>query len=85
VDVTAYFNETCPPGRTRAPMALQAVSGTIRFDAIYAPELSKKKVRILGALTGVRLMRGEDDTSYALLDGTFDFLYVRGRPAQRFP
>jgi hypothetical protein len=85
VDVTAYFNETCPPGRTKSPMVLQAVSGTIRFDAIYAPEKSREKVRILGTITGARFARNADDSSYAELDGTFDFLYVRGRPAQRFP
>jgi hypothetical protein len=85
VDVTAYFNETCPPGRTKSPMVLQAVSGTIRFDAIYAPEKSRGKVRILGTITGARFARNGDADSYAQLDGSFDFLYVRGRPAQRFP
>jgi hypothetical protein len=85
VDVTAYFNETCPSGRTRLPTALKAVSGVIRFDAIYAPRVDANAVRISGELRDVRFAREGDSTSYADFDGTFDFLYQRGRPAQRFP
>jgi hypothetical protein len=85
VDVTAYFNETCPSGRTRAPTALKAVSGVIRFDAVYAPRVDASSVRVSGELRDVRFARDGDETSFAELDGSFDFLYQRGRPAQRFP
>lgn len=86
IDVTAYFNDTCPPGRDKTPVVLKAVSGTIRFDHIYAPKVSNDSVRISAQLTGVRFEDAKDrEQRWAELSGNFDFLYVRGSPAQHFP
>ena len=85
VDMTFYLNDTCPAERDKTPVALSAVSGTIRFSAIYAPRVDKKEVRIAAQLTGVRFEDPRSDARWAELNGDFDFLYVRGSPAQRFP
>jgi hypothetical protein len=86
IDVTAYFNDTCPPGRDKTPVVLTAVSGTIRFDNLYAPKVNKDSVRINAQLTGVRFEDAKKpDQRWAELSGNFDFLYVRGSPAQHFP
>jgi hypothetical protein len=86
VSATAYFNETCPSDRDKIPAVFEAVSGTIRFDAIYAPRVASKEVRITAELTDVVFRDLEQpDKRWAELSGTFDFLYVRGSPAQHFP
>ena len=53
--------------------------------AIYAPEVNKDQVRIAAELTNVRFEDPRNDDRFAVLSGRFDFLYVRGSPAQRFP
>ncbi|HEX5659414.1 MAG TPA: hypothetical protein VFX59_19600 [Polyangiales bacterium] len=85
VDVTLFLNESCPAERTRTPVTLSAVSGTIRFAAIYAPKVDKDDVRIAAELENVRFEDPRVDDRWAVLNGRFDFLYVRGSPAQRFP
>jgi len=85
IDLSIYLNETCPAERDRTPVALAAVSGSVRFTAIYAPEVSKSQVRIAAELTNVRFEDPRVDDRFAVLNGRFDFLYVRGSPAQRFP
>jgi hypothetical protein len=85
VDVSVFLNESCPPGRSETPFVLSAVSGTIVFDHIYAPEVSKDDVEIRAELTNVRFEDPRNSARYALLSGYFDFLYTRGSPAQRFP
>lgn len=85
IDVSVYLNESCPPGRDRTPVALGAVSGTIRFDAIYAPRVDDDEVQIRAVLEEVRFEDPRNDQRSAVLSGYFDFLYVRGSPAQRFP
>lgn len=86
IDVTAYFNDTCEPGRDKTPVVLSAVSGSLRFDAIYAPKVSKDQVRISAQLSNVRFEDArKPDERWAELSGSFDFLYVRGSPAQHFP
>lgn len=86
VSSTAFFNETCPSQRDKIPVLLEAVSGTIRFDAIYAPRVAKREVRITAELAQV-VFRDPDqpEDRWAELSGNFDFLYVRGSPAQHFP
>lgn len=84
VELTAYFNETCPPGRDQIPSVLSAVGGRIRFDSIYAPDVDSG-VRILAFLSDVRFEDPLRPDRWAVLSGFFDFLYVRGRPAQRYP
>lgn len=85
VDVTLFLNESCPPDRDKTPVTLSAVRGTIRFTSIYAPQVDKDDVRIAAELTGVRFEDPRVDDRWAILNGRFDFLYVRGSPAQRFP
>lgn len=86
IESTAYFNDTCPSERDKVPVVLKAVSGTIRFDAIYAPRVDEDDVRIAAHLEGVRYEDSEDPSArWAELSGDFDFLYVRGSPAQHFP
>lgn len=86
VSLTAFFNDTCPSGTDTTPVVLKAVSGSIRFDAIYAPEVDASEVRIRAELTSVRFEDEADPAArWATLSGDFDFLYVRGSPAQRFP
>jgi hypothetical protein len=86
VSATAFFNETCPSERDKVPVLLEAVSGTIRFDAIYAPRVAKREVRITAQLTNLVFRDPErPEQRWAELSGSFDFLYVRGSPAQHFP
>jgi hypothetical protein len=86
VAATAYFNDTCPADFEKIPVILKAVSGTIRFSAIYAPRVNEDEVRIAAELNEVRFEDDEDpDARWAELSGSFDFLYVRGSPAQHFP
>lgn len=85
VDVTLFLNESCPAERTKTPVTLSAVGGTIRFAAIYAPKVDKDDVRIAADMENVRFEDPRVDDRWALLNGRFDFLYVRGSPAQRFP
>jgi hypothetical protein len=85
IDMTFYLNQSCPPERDKTPFELSAVSGIIRFDEIYAPQVSKKQVQIKATFTDVRFEDPRNDQRWAELSGFFDFLYVRGSPAQRFP
>jgi hypothetical protein len=86
VRVSLYLNATCPVELDGIPVNYESVSGTVIFDAIYAPEVDDKDFRISMTFENVRLeadMRSEDH--YAVMDGDIDFLYNRGRPAQRYP
>ncbi len=86
VSLTAFFNDTCPPGRDKTPVVLKAVAGTVRFRSIYAIKVDPHDVRIRVELSAVRFEDDSDPSGrWAELSGEFDFLYVRGSPAQRFP
>lgn len=85
IDVSVFLNESCPPGRDRTPVVLSAVSGTIHFEDIYAPEVDDDDVRIHAELTSVVFEDPRNESRRATLTGYFDFLYTRGSPAQRFP
>jgi hypothetical protein len=85
IDLTLYLNSTCPPGRDRTPVVLGAVRGTIRFDDIYSPDVDDDEVRIHAELDNVRFEDSRIPGRWAELSGFFEFLYVRGSPAQRFP
>lgn len=85
IDMSVFLNESCAPGRDQTPVVLPAVSGTIRFDKIYAPEVDKREVEITATLENVRFEDPRNSERWAELNGDFDFLYVRGSPAQRFP
>jgi hypothetical protein len=85
IDVSVFLNETCPPGRDKTPVALKAVSGTIRFEQLYAPKADKDEVEIDAYLEDMRFEDPRNAARWAELSGNFNFLYVRGSPAQRFP
>jgi hypothetical protein len=87
IRVSLYLNETCPVEiLERIPVNYESVAGTITFDSIYAPEVDDQDFRIALRFEGIRF---EADTRsgahYAVMDGEMDFLFNRGRPAQRYP
>lgn len=85
IDLTLYLNASCPAERDAVPVVLGAVSGTIRFSHIYAPRVDDDEVRIQARFEDARFEDPRNATRWAELSGEFDFLYVRGSPAQRFP
>lgn len=85
LELSVYLNESCPPGRDQTPVVLGAVSGTIRFDAIYAPQVAAGDVRVQARVDNVRFEDPRNARRWAELSGDFSFLYIRGSPAQRFP
>lgn len=90
VQIIFYMNETCEAGfpneHRRRAVVMEAVGGTITFDAIYAPDIDAGATGIEAELSDVRLI---DDAMpaqrNATLSGSFSFFYQRGAPAQRFP
>lgn len=86
VRMSLALNETCDfHDRTTTPVSFQAVSGTIVFTSIYAPEVSDEKL-IEATFDAVHFIDPADPaTRYADLTGSFRFLWSRGRPAQEFP
>jgi hypothetical protein len=85
IDVSIYLNDSCPPGRDNTPVVLPAVSGTIRFESIFAPQLDDNAVQIIAQLDKIHFQDPRTPKRFLDLAGAFDFLYVRGSPAQRFP
>lgn len=85
-EAVLFLNETCPVERRKTPVSLYATSGTITFNAIYAPEEDKDAVSIDAVLDALHFENSETpDDNYADLSGYFRFIYNRGKPAQRFP
>ncbi|UJR80468.1 hypothetical protein [Sandaracinus amylolyticus] len=90
VKMTLYLNETCDSGFPREfwriPLILQAYSGTITFDAIYAPDIDSTETEISATFTDVVFDDPErPGERTARVSGSFTFFYQRGRPAQTFP
>lgn len=90
VQVVLHLNETCKTGFPNdfelQPLVLPAVSGTIRFDAVYAPDLDAASTSIQAELIDVHFAdRDSPEERNATLSGAFSFFYQRGAPAQRFP
>ncbi len=90
VQVVLYLNESCEAGfpseHRRRAVLMQAVGGSIRFDAIYAPDLDPGATGINAELIDVELVDASaPDERRATLRGWFSFFYQRGAPAQRFP
>jgi hypothetical protein len=86
VRMSFYLNETCPVDYEHEPTRLEAVSGVVVFDAIYAPEVDDRELEIGGRFSTVSFadpLRPEE--RHAELEGSFRFNYNRGRPAQRYP
>lgn len=90
VQMSLYLNETCEAGfpseHRRRAVVLEAVGGTVTFDAIYAPDIDAGATGIEATLTDVALIDAETPAErHATLNGWFSFFYQRGAPAQRFP
>lgn len=90
VQIIFYMNETCEAGfpneHRRRAVVMEAVGGTITFDAIYAPDIDAGATGIEADLSDVRLIdEAMPDQRNATLSGSFSFFYQRGAPAQRFP
>jgi hypothetical protein len=91
VAMTLYLGQTCPAGIPRGdyftlPAVLQAMSGTITFDSIYAPDVAPDQLTISAHFEDVHFDDAESPTTrFGHLDGEFTFFYQRGRPAQHFP
>lgn len=90
VQMTFYAGETCPAGFPeefwRVPVILDAVSGTITFESVHAPDVDEDQFEFRARFDQVRFIdEGRPDDRNATLTGWFDFLYQRGRPAQAFP
>ncbi len=84
VSMSLYLNDSCPHDETELPVFLEATSGTITFDEIYAPQVDEGQRQTTGTFTGVVFTDGRGERM-ATLDGEFSFLFERGRPGQPFP
>lgn len=85
IKISMYFNATCPVIRHEAPAVLEGIGGTITFRQIYDPD-SDGTPNIVGTLDAVELVDpSAPATRRATMSGDFDFVYNRGRPAQRYP
>jgi hypothetical protein len=89
VQMVLFYNETCKSGfpndrRTQASI-FHARSGTVQFDAVYAPEVDAGAAKIQGHFEDVQFTGFNESDEFATLSGTFSFFYQRGSPAQVFP
>ncbi len=90
VQMTLYLNDSCEAGfpneHRRRAVLLEAVGGTITFDAIYAPDIDPESPGIEAELDQVVFVDSTiPEERHATLSGSFSFFYQRGAPAQRFP
>lgn len=99
VQMTLFLGETCRSGFPRnyytQPVIMDAVSGTITFNEIYAPDVDPNNLLTRASFENVRFAPfeqtepgqrepGQPDT-FALISGSFSFVYQRGSPGQRVP
>ncbi len=85
VKVSMYLNASCPVLRHEAPAVLEGVGGTIAFTQIYNPDADGEP-NIVGTFDAVEFIDpARPSTRHATISGNFDFIYNRGRPAQRYP
>ncbi len=86
VQMGLYLNDTCPSDPNGDQSVFVAVSGSIRFDEIYAPKVDDDDTNISATFSEVRFEDPSDpDQRNATLSGFFEFIFNRGRPAQLFP
>ena len=86
VKVSLYLNASCPVLRHEAPAVLEGVGGTITFTRIYDPAADDSEPNIVGTFDAVEFIDpARPTTRHATVSGNFDFIYNRGRPAQRYP
>lgn len=84
VEMTLYLNSTCP-SLANLPVVYGAVSGTIRFDALFVPWIENENKETSATFTNVELVDTQDpEQRRAILNGDFSFLFERGRPPQFF-
>lgn len=89
VDVTFFAQQSCDSGYPdefwRTPAILHAVSGTITFHALHAPDIAGSNTEIRVELADVEFTGANAEMRRARLSGFFAFFYQRGAPAQAFP
>ncbi len=86
IRMNLFLHRTCRFSRDHPPVSYVATSGSISFDAIYAPSVDEDALRTAATFTDVVLVDpAQPETRRAELNGEFSFLFNRGRPAQRFP
>lgn len=90
VQITLYLNGSClagfPSDHRRRAVLMEAVGGTITFDAIYAPDVEPGDPGIEAELDQVVFVDAAmPEERHATLSGRFSLFYQRGAPAQRFP
>lgn len=88
VRATLYLNQTCSAGFPQSfwqvPAIMAAVSGTITFESVYAPDIDSENDEFVATFSDVRFEREALPASRnATLSGNFRFVYQRGGPAQR--
>ena len=86
VRMSFYLNQTCEKGRHGTPVLMTATSGSVVFHDVYAPEVDDRALRIAADFANVEFVDPySPSTRHATLSGSFEFIYNRGRPSQRFP
>lgn len=90
VDVTFYAQESCSAGYPdefwRIPAIFHAVSGTITFHALHAPDIPGSNGEIHAEIRDALFVsEANPEERWARLSGYFRFFYQRGAPAQTFP
>ncbi len=86
VRLTFHYNHTCPFDRDRLATVLTAVDGAITFESLWAPEVDRSQLESAASFEDIRFVDlAHPDERFAVLSGSFRFLFNRGRPAQRYP
>jgi hypothetical protein len=86
VTFNLYANASCPLNRDDVPVNYLGVGGTVTFFSIYSVELNPDELLISARFDDVVFVDpASPEERNARMSGDFDFLFNRGRPAQRFP
>ncbi len=90
VAMTFHYNQSCFSDYSmsvqKPSQYVGAESGTLTFSQIYAPRVDANQLVVRGTFENVEFRdRAVGGRLEATLSGTFDFIFNRGRPAQRFP
>jgi hypothetical protein len=85
VQMTFYLNETCAIERRKTPTVFEATASTITFEALYAPRVNDDPDVRFSFDNGTFVDPDSPEDRNAVLSGAAEFLFSRGRPAQRFP
>ena len=86
VTFNLYANHTCPLNRDDIPVNYLGVGGTVIFSSIYSVDLDPDQRQISARFEDVVFVDpANPDERNARMSGDFQFLFNRGRPAQRFP